>query len=88
MVPGLSRGAAAEVMDLRIHKAIAQRLEEGLSGGWLSDYLVAWHGPSGRLEPNVTVWRADGRTDAEVKAYIAAVLTGFVPAQDIEVTDL
>lgn len=75
-------------MDLRIHKAIAQKLEEGLSGGWLSDYLVAWHGPSGRLAPNVTVWRADGRTDDEVRAYLDALLTGIVPAQDIEVADL
>lgn len=72
-------------MDLRIHKAIAQKLEEGLSGGWLSDYLVAWHGPSGSLAPNVTVWCADGRTDAEVKAYLSAVLTGIVPAQAIEI---
>jgi len=72
-------------MDLRIHKAIAQKLEEGLSGGWLSDYLVAWHGPSGQLAPNVTVWRGADRTDDEVRAYIDAVLTGIVPAQDIEV---
>jgi len=44
-------------MDLAKHEAIAGKLEAGKIAGWLSEYLVAWHGPSGRLEPEVTVWR-------------------------------
>ena len=38
--------------------------------GWLSDYLVAWHGPSGNLEPEVTVWRSADQNDDTVKAYL------------------
>ena len=36
-------------MDLDMHLAIAGKLEAGKLAGWLSDYLVAWHGPSGQL---------------------------------------
>jgi hypothetical protein len=72
-------------MDLGIHTAIAGMLEASKSGGWLSDYLVAWHGPSGQLSPNVTVWHAADRTADEVKSYIAELLAGFVPQHDITV---
>ncbi len=74
-------------MDMRRNKAIAARLEQCRIGGWLSDYLVAWHGPSGHLAPNVTVWRADGHTDDEVKNYLAELLAGIVPFGDIVVED-
>jgi hypothetical protein len=72
-------------MDLNIHRAIAGRLEQGKALGWLSDYLVAWHGPSGRLSPNVTVWRAPAYTDDEVRTYLSRLLTGFVSPRAIEV---
>lgn len=75
-------------MDLSTHNEISGRLEQGRLGGWLSDYLVAWHGPSGRLAPNVTVWRADGRTEDEVRTYLVGLLTGIVPAGDIVVEAL
>jgi hypothetical protein len=41
-------------MDLDMHQAIAGKLEAGKLAGWLSDYLVAWHGPSDQLQPEVT----------------------------------
>jgi hypothetical protein len=72
-------------MDLTKHEAIADKLEEGKLAGWLSDYLVAWHGPSGQLEPNVTVWRTIERSDEEVLRYVVERLTGVVEAQDIAV---
>lgn len=72
-------------MDLSTHEAIAGKLEKGKSDGWLSEYLVAWHGPSGHLAPNVTVWRTPDRTDDEVRTYLIRLLTGVVPARDIVV---
>ena len=45
-------------MDPSLLEAIAGRLEAGKTAGWLSDYLVAWHGPSENLAPEVTVWRS------------------------------
>ena len=38
-------------MDLETHYAIADKLEAGKSAGWLSEYLVSWHGLSGHLRP-------------------------------------
>ena len=70
-------------MDLNLHTAIAGILEACKSGGWLSDYLVAWHGPSGNLAPNVTVWRTPDRSDDEVRTHLANRLTGIVPHDDI-----
>lgn len=75
-------------MDLRAHNTIAGKLEEGKTRGWLSDYLVAWHGPSGHLAPNVTVWRTADRSEDEVKLYLAGLLTGFVPWDSISVEGL
>lgn len=72
-------------MDLTRHEAIADRLEEGKLAGWLSEYLVAWHGPSGQLEPNVTVWRTVDHSDDEVRRYVTESLTGVVQAGDIVV---
>ena len=45
-------------MDASLHEAIAGKLEAGKMAGWLSEYLVAWHGPRENLAPEVTVWRA------------------------------
>lgn len=73
------------MVDLLRHEMISGKLEEGMVGGWLSDYLVAWHGPSGSLAPNVTAWCAAERTPAEVEHYLASVLAGIVPAAAISV---
>jgi hypothetical protein len=70
-------------MDLLTHNAIAGKLEASKSAGWLSDYLVAWHGPSGQLSPNVTVWRTAERSDDEVRRHIVGQLSGVVAAADI-----
>ena len=70
-------------MDFDMHQAIAGKLEAGKLAGWLSDYLVAWHGPSDCLEPEVTVWRAPDHNDDAVKAYISGLLSDLVPERGI-----
>lgn len=72
-------------MDLGTHNAISGKLEECKLTGWLSDYLIAWHGPSGSLSPNVTAWSAQGRSEDEVRTYLKVLLTGIVADSDIEV---
>jgi hypothetical protein len=70
-------------MDLSRHQAIAGKLEAGKTAGWLSEYLVAWHGPSGDLAPEVTVWRSPDWHDDTVKAYLAGLLSDLVPERGI-----
>ena len=70
-------------MDVDLHQAIAGRLEAGNVAGWLSEYLVAWHGPSENLAPEVTVWRSADRNDDTVKAYLAGMLSDLVPENGI-----
>jgi hypothetical protein len=74
-------------MDLDMHQAIAGKLEAGKLAGWLSEYLVAWHGPSDRLQPEVTVWPSPDRTDETVKAYLGKLLADLVPARGITIAD-
>jgi hypothetical protein len=74
-------------MDLERHEAIAGKLEAGKVAGWLSDYLVAWHGPSGRLEPEVTVWRSPGWKRDTVLAYLRGHLTDLVPPRAIVIEE-
>jgi len=74
-------------MDLDMHLAIAGKLEAGKLAGWLSDYLVAWHGPSGQLEPEVTVWRASDQNDDTIKAYLSNLLSDLVPAGGIVIAE-
>ena len=74
-------------MDLARHEAIAGKLEAGKLAGWLADYLVAWHGPSGSLEPEVTVWHSpEWKADA-VLTYLRGRLTGLVPAGAIVIAE-
>ena len=74
-------------MDLAMHEAIAGKLEAGKTAGWLSDYLVAWHGPSDGLVPAVTVWRSPGWNSDTVMAYLRGVLCGLVPARGIVIAE-
>ena len=74
-------------MDLDMHLAIADKLEAGKLAGWLSEYLVAWHGPSGQLEPEVTVWRASDENDDTIKAYLSGLLSDLVPARGIVIAE-
>ena len=70
-------------MDANLHEAIAGKLEAGKMAGWLSEYLVAWHGPRENLAPAVTVWRAADQNDETVKAYLAGLLSDLVPERGI-----
>jgi hypothetical protein len=70
-------------MDTELHHTIAGRLEAGKLAGWLSDYLVAWHGTSENLSPEVTVWCSADRSDDTVKAYLAGMLRDLVPESGI-----
>jgi len=74
-------------MDLAKHEAIAGRLEAGKIAGWLSEYLVAWHGPSDRLEPEVTVWRSPDFKDETIMARLRTLLRGLVPAYGIVIAE-
>jgi hypothetical protein len=74
-------------MDLDLHQAIAGKLEAGKLAGWLSDYLVAWHGPSDHLAPEVTVWPAADQTVATLKAYLSRALDDLVPPRGIVIAE-
>ncbi|MEJ0074370.1 MAG: hypothetical protein WDO17_02805 [Alphaproteobacteria bacterium] len=49
-------------MDPSLSAAIAGKLEAGKIAGWLSDYLVAWHGPREHLAPEITSGARPTRT--------------------------
>ncbi len=70
-------------MNANLHEAIAGKLEAGKTAGWLSEYLVSWHGPRGNLAPEVTIWRSADWNDDTVKAYLAGMLSDLVPESGI-----
>jgi hypothetical protein len=70
-------------MNANLHEAIAGKLEAGKTAGWLSEYLVSWHGPRENLAPEVTVWRSVNWNDDTVKAYLAGMLSDLVPESGI-----
>ena len=74
-------------MDNVAHDAIAGRLEAGKTAGWLSEYLVAWHGTSDALAPNVTVWPAADQNDDAMRIYLNGLLAGLVPENGIVIAD-
>jgi len=74
-------------MDSSLLQAIAGKLEAGKTAGWLSDYLVAWHGPSENLQPEVTIWRSADWNDDTVRAYLAGVLSDLVPENGIVIAE-
>jgi len=74
-------------MDAAKLEAITGKLEAGKTAGWLSDYLVAWHGPREKLAPEVTVWRSADRHDDTVKAYLAGMLSDLVPESGIVIAE-
>ena len=74
-------------MDASLHEAIAGKLEAGKMAGWLSEYLVAWHGPRENLAPEVTVWRAADRNDDAVRSYLSGLLTDLVPERAIVIAE-
>ena len=74
-------------MDASLHQAIAVKLEAGKLAGWLSEYLVAWHGPRENLAPEVTVWRAADQNDDAVRNYLSGLLSDLVPERAIVIAD-
>ena len=74
-------------MDARLSQAIAGKLEAGKMAGWLSDYLVAWHGTRENLAPEVTVWRAAHQNDDAVRSYLSGLLSDLIPERAIVIAD-
>lgn len=74
-------------MDLDAHNAIAGKLEAGKMAGWLSEYLVAWHGTSDNLAPKVTVWRVHDENNEAVRAYVNGLLAELVSERDIVIAE-
>jgi hypothetical protein len=74
-------------MDASLHEAIAGKLEAGKLAGWLSEYLVAWHGPREQLAPAVTVWRTGDQNDDAVRTYLSGLLSDLVPERAIVIAD-
>jgi hypothetical protein len=72
-------------MDLETHFAITDKLEAGRLAGWLSEYLVSWHGPSGQLLPAVTVWREPDRSEPTVRTYLIGLLADLVAKDKIDI---
>jgi hypothetical protein len=67
--------------------AIFERLEITKRYGLVSDYLVSFRGRPGRKSAKVTVWGRDGTPQEVVQHYIARLLQGLVPDQQIIVAD-
>jgi hypothetical protein len=65
--------------------AIFERLEATKKFGLVSDYFVSWNGRAGRLKAKVVVWGRDGTPNDVVQEYIARLLKGLVPHQQISV---
>jgi hypothetical protein len=74
-------------MDARLNEAIAGKLEAGKLAGWLSEYLVAWHGPRENLAPEVTVWRGADQNDDAVRSYLSGLLSDLVPERAIVIAE-
>lgn len=74
-------------MDPSLSEAIASKLEAGKLAGWLSEYLVAWHGPRENLAPEITVWRAADQNDDAVRSYLIGLLSDLVPDRAIVIAD-
>jgi hypothetical protein len=74
-------------MDPTLSAAIAGKLEAGKLAGWLSEYLVAWHGPRESLAPEVTIWRAADQNHAAVRSYLSGLLSDLVPERAIVIAD-
>jgi len=72
-------------MDPGIQELISTRLDGLKQRSVISEFLVAWHGPSGRLVPNVTVWNNGIVGDQELTDEIGWLLAELVSMSDITV---
>jgi hypothetical protein len=69
-------------MDIRVHNRISKRLEKLKASGFLSEYLIAWSGPSGALVPGVTVWRRNCQ-EAQLRRSLSESIGNLVPLSKI-----
>src|SRR5262245_51162266 len=67
------------------HDLIVEKLEIARTIGLVTDYLVGPIDPPRQPTPRVTVGRNPKASDDGVKAYVAHLLDGVVPAGDIVV---
>ena len=74
---------SGDVMDPSLHRKIADRLERAKASGLICDYLVAWVGRGGRLDPVVRGWSSAQPESAQQR--VAALLAGLVSAQNVRV---
>jgi hypothetical protein len=69
-------------MDVQLHNRISERLEKLKASGSLSEYLIAWSGPSGALVPDVTVWRCKCQ-EAQLRQSLVESIGNLVPHSKI-----
>jgi hypothetical protein len=81
------RGTRANVATYPNQDVIFERLETTKRFGLLSDYLVSWSGPAGRLTAKVTVWGKDGTPEEAVRHYVGRLLRGLVEDSQIFVAN-
>ena len=72
-------------MDIGLHELISQRLEDLKVSGAITEYLVAWRGPSGRLKPNVTIWSAASTFQEQLASEVQWLLGELVPSSEITI---
>jgi hypothetical protein len=80
-----TQGLAEYAMDTALHELISQRLEDLKVRGAITDYFVAWRGPSGRLNPNVTIWSAASDVQEQLMSEVQWLLGELVPSSEITV---
>ena len=71
-------------MDVPTHNYILERLEALKNSGFLSEYLIAWSGPSGKLVPDVTVWPGQCQ-ETHLRERLVDLIGKFVPHSRIVV---
>lgn len=71
-------------MDVGLHKLISDRLDQLKGRGEVTDYLVAWRGPSGQLSPNVTIWHRDAASE-KLQMQIRWLIGDLVSESEIQV---
>jgi hypothetical protein len=71
-------------MDMTLHNRIAVPLEELKSSGSVSEYLIAWSGPTGDLQPVVTVW-CNASEEPKLRQLITGLVGNIAPRSRIAI---
>jgi hypothetical protein len=74
-------------MDTALHTLISERLDDLKRRGLVSDYLVAWRGLAGQLEPRIAVWGGQLPDAADLARELAAALAGLVAPAAVTVRE-